>query len=445
MNEFYTLLTNYGIAKIVEARANKQTIKLSYIAVGDGEIVPSEEMTELKSQKHRLAINSIIQDSTNPNYLVIEGVIPVSVGGFYINEVGIYDENEGLFAIGNLPKTYKPLLSEGSAKELSLKIILEVSNAKEITLKVDNSIVLATREWVTSDFYTKEQSDGKFALKKEVQDSMKIGAYMLWSSQSNIPAGFLLCDGRALKKVEYQELFRLIGYTYGGEGENFHIPTFNDGRFMRSTGGNALALGKLQESANLKHSHGLRPNSPTAGNGNKGTPGTGNMFDPSGKPFNSVGVNISYEGEDEARPLNSSVVVLIKAKNTKEIVSIDNTPYATQAKAGIVRLKNQITALEQNATLSEKAVVDGLNSTEEKMLGLNQEWYNLTDDRKIDVVYTNTTGKPIQVVLVYGSSNNSHFLINGKVAGLFSPIIPAGATYQLKTSGITSLKWYELR
>lgn len=178
MNEFYTLLTNYGIAKIVEARANKQTINLSHIAVGDAEIIPSESMSALKSEKHRLAINSIIQDENNPSYLIIEGVIPVSVGGFYINEVGIFDESGNLFAIGNLPKTYKPLLSEGSAKDLTLKITIEVANASEITLKVDNSVVLATRSWTESLIKKKEDK----GVAKTLDDALKLeiaGNYLL--------------------------------------------------------------------------------------------------------------------------------------------------------------------------------------------------------------------------------------------------------------------------
>lgn len=178
MNEFYTLLTNYGIAKIVEARANKQTINLSHIAVGDAEIIPSESMSALKSEKHRLAINSIIQDENNPSYLIIEGVIPVSVGGFYINEVGIFDESGNLFAIGNLPKTYKPLLSEGSAKDLTLKITIEVANASEITLKVDNSVVLATRSWA-ENLINKKENKG---VAKILDDALKLeiaGNYLL--------------------------------------------------------------------------------------------------------------------------------------------------------------------------------------------------------------------------------------------------------------------------
>ncbi|HKM18844.1 MAG TPA: phage tail protein [Aliarcobacter sp.] len=145
---FYTILTNSGINAIIQARALGNEVKLSKIAVGDGEIVPSQEMTNLESEKHRFNINTMKQDETNPGYLIIEGVIPSNIGGFYISEVAIYTEDDVLFAIGNLPRTYKPLLEEGSAKDLTIKMIIEVTNADSVNLMIDDSVVLATREFV---------------------------------------------------------------------------------------------------------------------------------------------------------------------------------------------------------------------------------------------------------------------------------------------------------
>ena len=151
MENFYTLLSNTGINAIIAARASNSEVKLTKIAVGDGDIIPSQDMTALKSEKHRFNINSIIQDIDNPNYLIVEGVIPSNVGGFYVSEVAIYTDQNTLFAIGSLPKTYKPLLEEGSAKDLTIKIFLEVTNADRVTLKVDDSVVLATRKFVLSE------------------------------------------------------------------------------------------------------------------------------------------------------------------------------------------------------------------------------------------------------------------------------------------------------
>src|SRR5574344_1366078 len=145
---FYTILTNSGINAIVKARALNKEVKLTSIAVGDGEIVPAQSMEGLQSEKHRFNINTITQDSTNPGYLVIEGIIPSTVGGFYISEVALYTDDNVLFAIGSLPRTYKPLLEEGSAKDLTIKMIIEVTNADSVSLKIDDSVVLASRKFV---------------------------------------------------------------------------------------------------------------------------------------------------------------------------------------------------------------------------------------------------------------------------------------------------------
>ena len=145
---FCTLLTNSGISAITKARASNEEVKLSKIAVGDGDLVPSAEMTSLVNEKHRFNINSMRQDHINPGYLIIEGIIPSTIGGFDISEFALYTDDDVLFAIGNLPRTYKPLLEEGSAKDLTIKMIIEVTNADSVSLKIDDSVVLASRKFV---------------------------------------------------------------------------------------------------------------------------------------------------------------------------------------------------------------------------------------------------------------------------------------------------------
>ena len=174
MGNFYTLLTNTGINAIISARASNSEVKLTKIAVGDGDIIPSQDMTALKSEKHRFNINSIIQDIDNPNYLIVEGVIPSNVGGFYVSEVAIYTDQNTLFAIGSLPKTYKPLLEEGSAKDLTIKIFLEVTNADSVTLKVDDSVVLATRKFVLSELKKYALINGDETKKFKVADAVEL-------------------------------------------------------------------------------------------------------------------------------------------------------------------------------------------------------------------------------------------------------------------------------
>ncbi|VEG59907.1 tail fiber protein H [Campylobacter jejuni subsp. doylei] len=87
-------------------------------------------------------------DESNPKLCQFNVYVPSDVGGFEVNAVGIYDEAGDLLAVGNVPRTYKPILQEGSAKELMIKIVMELSNASEVILKLDPSVIMASRDYV---------------------------------------------------------------------------------------------------------------------------------------------------------------------------------------------------------------------------------------------------------------------------------------------------------
>ncbi|EGQ2309970.1 phage tail protein, partial [Campylobacter coli] len=93
-------------------------------------------------------ISSKSVDESNPNYINLMCYVPSDIGGFEINAIGVYDEVGDLLAVGNLPRTYKPILKEGSAKELMIKIVMELSNAEEVILKLDPSVIMASRDYV---------------------------------------------------------------------------------------------------------------------------------------------------------------------------------------------------------------------------------------------------------------------------------------------------------
>ena len=146
---YFTILTNSGASAIADAVANSTDVKLTKMAVGDGNIVPNSSMTSLSNETYRFDLNRLSLDPANPGYLVAEGIISGSVGGFNVSEVAVYTEDDILFAIGSLPETYKPLLSEGSAKDLNIKMIIEVANAEVVSLLVDDEVVTATKEYVS--------------------------------------------------------------------------------------------------------------------------------------------------------------------------------------------------------------------------------------------------------------------------------------------------------
>ena len=230
----YTLLTASGINKLLKTASDGSKIALKEVVVSDYDGELSEQTTSIPNEKYRGAINAVTIDENDNNILDVDAIIPPEVGGFYIKTAGIYCDDGSLFAVARLADTYKPLLNEGSSKDITLNFKLQIANASEsIILKVDNNVVLATRKWSENQFlkktdkidaYTKRESDDKFALKTELTDGLPIGAYLSYPSQKAIPAGFLLADGRSLKKEEYAELFDVIGYTYGGSGE-FQTPT----------------------------------------------------------------------------------------------------------------------------------------------------------------------------------------------------------------------------
>ncbi|EKR0128750.1 tail fiber protein [Salmonella enterica] len=160
-NEFYTLLTDRGMAKIASALADKKQIHLQKMAVGDGGgqyYEPTASQTKLRHEVWRGEMNTLTVAPNNPNWLIAELVLPEDVGGWYVREVGVFDDEGELIAIGKFPESYKPLLPGGCGKQVCIRLIMEVSNTTAVTLTVDPSIVLATRDYVDARLDEHEHS-----------------------------------------------------------------------------------------------------------------------------------------------------------------------------------------------------------------------------------------------------------------------------------------------
>ena len=249
----YTLLTANGINKLLKTASNGSKIILKEVVVSDFDGELSESITTIPNEKYRGAINAITINESDSNILDVDAIIPPDVGGFYIKTAGIFCDDGSLFAVARLADTYKPLLSEGSSKDITLNFKLQIANASEsIILKVDNNIVLATRKWCEKmflklkdkiDAYNKTESDEKFALKDDLPE------------------------------------------------------------------------------------------------------------------------------------------------------------LATEAQAGITKLKNSVTAKAEDAAITEKAVVDFVQSHTQPSLGIDQSWSDVTSSRDTNITYTNTTDKPIMVMI----------------------------------------------
>lgn len=325
----YTLLTASGINKLLKTASDGSKIALKEIVVSDYEGELSEQTTSIPNEKYRGAINAVTIDENDNNILDVDAIIPPEVGGFYIKTAGIYCDDGSLFAVARLADTYKPLLNEGSSKDITLNFKLQIANASEsIILKVDNNIVLATRKWCEKmflklkdkiDAYTKQESNEKFALKTELQKAIPVGSYLLYSSNTNTPDGFLRCDGSALDKNTYSALFEVIGYTYGKSGDKFLLPNFSDGKFMRGTGGNAATLGTAQGDAIRNITGSIVTRSNTDGSIQaQGAFGGEVKSSWWAQMTRGSGTNINFDASrivptaNENRPYNMAVVVLIK-------------------------------------------------------------------------------------------------------------------------------------
>ena len=151
MASFYTVLTAVGAAKLANAVALNKDFTITEMSVGDGGgslPVPSTARTRLVNEVRRGPINRIDKDPNNAAWVVVEQVLPPEEGGWTIRELGLWDIDGDLVAYGNYPETYKPVLAEGSARTQTIRFIAELGSNANVTLKVDPSIVLATRQWV---------------------------------------------------------------------------------------------------------------------------------------------------------------------------------------------------------------------------------------------------------------------------------------------------------
>lgn len=154
MADYYTLLTNAGIAYETACKAAGTPIKLTQISVGDGGgsvYNPAATATALKREVWRGPLNALFQDEKNPSWLLAEVTIPPDVGGWYVREAGLWTDTGILYAIVKYPESFKPVLAtSGSGKEFYIRSIFETSNASLVTLLIDDTVVKATRAWVMS-------------------------------------------------------------------------------------------------------------------------------------------------------------------------------------------------------------------------------------------------------------------------------------------------------
>ncbi|MBI9734596.1 phage tail protein [Escherichia coli] len=175
--KYYAVLTNVGAAKLANATALGAQVEITQMAVGDGNGVlptPNPAQTALIHELRRAPLNSLSIDPNNANQIIAEQVIPEDVGGWWIREIGLFDKDGDMIAVANCAETYKPQLQEGSGRVQVVRMILIVSSTAAVTLKIDPSVVLATRKYVDDQIIqVKSYVDQKMAAHVAAADPHK--------------------------------------------------------------------------------------------------------------------------------------------------------------------------------------------------------------------------------------------------------------------------------
>ena len=147
--KFYSLVTKVGQAQIANALALDRKIEFGDFALGDGggsTYDPEENQQALKNEVWKGKITSLTVGEKNPNEVVIDTYVPSDVGGFTIREFGIRDKEGNLIIVGKHPETYKPVAVDGTTKDLTIRVILNISNAEDVIIQIDPSVALLTEK-----------------------------------------------------------------------------------------------------------------------------------------------------------------------------------------------------------------------------------------------------------------------------------------------------------
>ncbi|EYV16891.1 phage tail protein [Escherichia coli O145:NM str. 2010C-3518] len=195
--KFKTIITDTGAKKLAQAAApGGNPVRLTHMAVGDGGgtlPTPDSKQTRLVHEVWRHTVNRVILDATHQNRIIAELVIPPETGGFWIREIGVFDEHGDLIAVGNTAESYKPAVAKGSGRAQTFRTILTVSSTATVALTVDNTMVMATVDYVNDKLKEHEQS------RRHPDASLTAKGFVQLSSATNSTSEALAATPKAVK------------------------------------------------------------------------------------------------------------------------------------------------------------------------------------------------------------------------------------------------------
>ncbi|EPK0408028.1 phage tail protein, partial [Escherichia coli] len=225
--KFKTVITTAGAAKLAAATVpGGKKVTLSAMAVGDGNgklPVPDAGQTKLVHEVWRHALNKVSVDNKNKNYIVAELVVPPEVGGFWMRELGLYDDAGTLIAVANMAESYKPELAEGSGRAQTCRMVIIVSNVASVELSIDASTVMATQDYVDKAISSLHRTviDDVVLQHKVVHDIDYAG---IFDGADKMSQGFCICNTpQGTRMFLHQPVsggVRIVETTFNPDGEN---------------------------------------------------------------------------------------------------------------------------------------------------------------------------------------------------------------------------------
>lgn len=468
--KYFAILTNQGAARLANAAALGTRLNLTQMAVGDANgtlPTPDPAQTKLINQKRIAPLNLLTVDPTNTSQIIAEQIIPENEGGFWIREIGLYDDDGILIAVANCPETYKPQLQEGSGRTQTIRMILIVSSTSAITLKIDPSVVLATRQYVDDKIIeVKSYADGLMRTHEQSRNhpdatTTAKGFTQLNSSvtddretQSATPKAVKIAmDNANARLAKERNLADLPNPALARQNLQLgDSSTKNTGTTANTVaaGDDARITGAMQKSQNgadipdvEKFLQNLRIVDATT----------------SQKGLVRLNGGVTNESNEEAATPGAVKIAYDAAMNAFNLAKTKYTADgATTAIAGLVQLVNSMGG--SNALVMPQAAVTTAIQTYPS-LGKGQTLQDLRGSRGVGVTYTNSTGFPIAVYvrITGGTSANLYAYVDGKeyggggatasqtsIATAFF-IVPNNTNYRVDAAGVSTVlqAWTELR
>ncbi|TDT57192.1 tail collar domain [Enterobacter sp. AG5470] len=265
--KYFAILTNLGAAKLANATALGRQLKLTQMAVGDANgalPTPDAAQTALINQKRIAPLNTLTLDPGNASQIIAEQVIPETEGGFWIREIGLYDDEGSLVAVANCPETYKPQMQEGSGRTQIVRMLLAVSSPSSVTLTIDPAVVLATRNYVDDKVIeVKAYADSllanhlaaanphpQYVKVADIAYYTPIGVPVPYPAAMP-PDGWLLCNGAAFDKATWPGLAAVYPSGVLPDLRGEFIRGWDNGRGVDA----GRVLGQWQGDALQQHTH----------------------------------------------------------------------------------------------------------------------------------------------------------------------------------------------